>query len=202
MAKPNKADKFVKRQFRLGKTRNGVREAIFEKLNTWNFPPEYEEALANQDFNDDTLHHSQEISSLMHEVRLDDYKCHECHECHEVCFCDDVAFWDELGHSSEAERAVLDRSYKAEPIDGSSYANDLRDDPWDEAKQKPCLFCRENPCNCAVIKLPKLPVPGSLKWESMGYSGIIAAAKKSIESRGLNFNEEFKKWKKNKVASI
>jgi len=47
--KLNKAEKFVKRQFEMGKTRNQVREAIFEKLGNWNFPPEYENALATQD---------------------------------------------------------------------------------------------------------------------------------------------------------
>jgi len=49
-----------------------------------------------------------------------------------------------------------------------------------------------------------LPEPGTQAWEDMvdgmrrmeQYSGVINAARKSIEARGLNFNEEFEKWKK------
>jgi hypothetical protein len=47
--KMNKADKFVKSRVKLGITRNSIREAIFNKLGTWNFPPEYENALLSQD---------------------------------------------------------------------------------------------------------------------------------------------------------
>lgn len=73
-----------------------------------------------------------------------------------------------------------------------------------------CIFCGKKPCICAVIELPKLPEPGTQSWENMvdfiradmanvdRYSKLIKAAKKSIEARGLNFNEEFEKWKKNR----
>jgi len=51
--------------------------------------------------------------------------------------------------------------------------------------------------------IPELPEPGTQAWENMidnmrrldQYSGIIQAARKSIEARGLNFDNEFKKWK-------
>ena len=56
-----------------------------------------------------------------------------------------------------------------------------------------------------------MPKPGSNEWESMidfmrkdlessmGYSKVITAAKKIVEDRGGNFNEEFEAWKeKNK----
>ena len=54
-----------------------------------------------------------------------------------------------------------------------------------------------------------LPKPGTQDWEDMidfmradlesdmGYTKLINAARKSIESRGGNFDEEFAKWKEN-----
>jgi hypothetical protein len=50
-----------------------------------------------------------------------------------------------------------------------------------------------------------IPEPGTQAWERMidgmrkmdQYSGVINAARESIEARGLNFDEEFEKWKKN-----
>lgn len=54
------------------------------------------------------------------------------------------------------------------------------------------------------MNIPKLPEPGTQAWEDMvahmrkmnQYSGVIRAARESIEARGLNFMEEFDKWKK------
>ena len=51
-----------------------------------------------------------------------------------------------------------------------------------------------------------IPVPGTQAWEDMidgmrmmeQYSGVIKAAKESIEARGLNFDEEFEKFKAKK----
>jgi hypothetical protein len=55
-----------------------------------------------------------------------------------------------------------------------------------------------------------MPEPGTREWEDMvdfmrkdlesdmGYTKIIKAAKDSIEARGGDFDEEFKKWKKDK----
>jgi hypothetical protein len=56
------------------------------------------------------------------------------------------------------------------------------------------------------VNIPKLPEPGTQAWEDMiynmremnKYSGVIRAARESIEARGLNFDEEFAKWKKEK----
>ena len=65
------------------------------------------------------------------------------------------------------------------------------------------------------IELPNsMPEPGSAAYESMidfmradlesgmGYSKIIAAAKKNIEADGRNFDEEFEKWKRNKNKKV
>ena len=92
--KLNKAEKFVKRQFEIGKTRNQVHVAISEKLGTWNFPPEYENALVTQDPNYD-IHDTGRI--IGHDY-LDDYICDECGNCHETCFCGD--------HTEEAEDVI------------------------------------------------------------------------------------------------
>jgi hypothetical protein len=92
--KLNKAEKFVKRQFESGLTRNQVREAIWKKLGTWNFPPEYENALATQDPNYD-IHDTGRI--IGHDY-LDDYICDHCGNCHETCFCGD--------HTEEAEDVI------------------------------------------------------------------------------------------------
>ncbi len=60
------------------------------------------------------------------------------------------------------------------------------------------------------MTLPKLPDPKSPEWEDMvefmradlangmAYSKIIKAARESIEARGGNFDEEFKKWRESR----
>jgi wyosine [tRNA(Phe)-imidazoG37] synthetase (radical SAM superfamily) len=56
------------------------------------------------------------------------------------------------------------------------------------------------------LKEINIPEPGTSEWERMidgmrkmeRYSGVIIAARESIEARGLNFDEEFAKWKENK----
>lgn len=55
------------------------------------------------------------------------------------------------------------------------------------------------------LAIPEIPEPGTYEYECMidrmrtleKYSGLINAARKNIESRGLNFDEEFEKWRKN-----
>jgi len=80
--KLNKAEKFVKAQIESGKTRNGVREAIFEKLGTWNFPPEYEKALVEFD----PTYDNESLIGIDYPY-LDDYICKDCGGRSETCFC-------------------------------------------------------------------------------------------------------------------
>jgi len=160
--KLNKAEKFVNAQIKLGKTRNGVRLAIFQKFRTWNFPPEYENALATQDPN---------YEPVLGVDYLDDYVCEQCDNCHELCFCE------------EEEKTVFGNQ---------------------TTEHEKCVFCQKAPCICEVVKLPKLPEPGTPKWETFvesireleKYSPLIQHAKKVIEASGRDFNEEFEKWKK------
>jgi hypothetical protein len=207
--KLNKAEKFIKRQFEKGMTRNMVREAIFKKLGTWNFPPEYENALATQDPNFD-----KDNEPLLGVDYLDDYICDVCGNCHELCFCGEDADepWKSLGHSAEAEEAVFGHQATNHNIKCPGKKTDI----CTECPQKTfctiitgdsnCLFCHGNPCVCDDIKLPKLPEPGTQDWERMvdnmrqqlEYMPIIKAAKESIEARGLDFDEEFEKFKANK----
>jgi hypothetical protein len=65
-----------------------------------------------------------------------------------------------------------------------------------------------------VLDEMDIPESGTQEWENMiddmrkydtivlkfeeQYSGVINAARKSIESRGLNFDEEFAKWQADK----
>ena len=179
MAKLNKAEKFVVNQIESGKTRNQVREAIFGKLGTWNFPPEYENALIELDPTSD----SEPILGVDY---LDDFICDGCGNCHELCFCGEEAdpieeVLDGLGHSAEAEHAVFGNK---------------------STQHEPCVFCRETPCGCAVIELPKLPDPGGQSWEDMidymrkdiangmGYTKVQIAARELVELDGRNFDEE------------
>lgn len=90
--KLNKAEKFVKRQFEIGKTRNQIREAIYEKLGTWNFPPEYENALVTEDPNYDDARNYLDGTTYPDLVGVDyhdDYRCNKCGGRSESCFCDD-----------------------------------------------------------------------------------------------------------------
>ena len=176
MPKLNKAEKFVKRQFELGKTLNQVRVAIFEKLYTWNFPPEYINALTSEDptFDGEPLKGTKYlknelgIENSVHPCgtpySLDEFICTDCGQRHELCFC------------------------------------------HDDLEPKPCQFCPEYlPCVCETIRLPKLPDPRTKEWESMvdfmradletnmAYSKIIAVAEKLFADRGQNLYEEFEK---------
>jgi hypothetical protein len=214
--KLNKAEKFVTKMYKEGKTRNGVRSAIFEKLNTWNFPPEYVNALATCDPN-----YGKEAPIQLD--YLDDYICGQCDNCHETCFCGEEAdpieeALDGIGHSAEAEEAVF--GSKATNHDAVITCLGAESTLCGTCPQKTfctileveteCAFCRELPCVCAIIELPKLPEPGTQKFENMvdfmredmandmGYSRVIEHARKSIEGRGLNFDKEFEKWKENK----
>ena len=181
MAKLNKAEKFVVKQIELMKTRNQVREAIFEKLGTWNFPPEYENALVTFDPN-----YEKDNEPLLGVDYLDDYICDHCGNCHETCFCGEEAdpieeALDGLGHSAEAEQAVFGNK---------------------STQHEKCVFCRETPCGCAVIELPKLPDPGGQSWENMidymrkdiasgmGYTKVQIAAREIVENDGRDFDEE------------
>ena len=176
--KLNKAEKFVQRKFKLGKTRNGVREAIFEKLGTWNFPPEYENALVEFD----PLVNGEPLIGI-NQPYLDEYKCFDCGSPSESCFCGDPSL------SPEAEDAVFGNK---------------------ATQHEPCVFCQENPCNCAVIKLPELPHSDTSEYEkmiefmkadiatNMGYSKIIAIADKLFADRGLDLREEFEKDQQSK----
>ena len=188
MAKLNKAEKFVVYQIESGKTRNQVREAIFEKLGTWNFPPEYENALVE-------FYPTSDDEPILGVDYLDNYICDLCGNCHETCFCGDELLLEELdneidsieealdglGHSAEAEQAVLGNK---------------------STQHEPCVFCRETPCGCAVIELPKLPDPGGQSWEDMidymrkdiasgmGYTKVQMAARELVELDGRDFDEE------------
>ncbi len=212
--KLNKAEKFVKRQFESGLTRNMVREKIYEKLGTWNFPPEYENALATQDPNYDTNN-----EPLLGVDYLDDFVCGVCGNCHELCFCGTEVDMDERpDHSEEAELAVFGHS----PL-----------------QHEKCVFCHKNPCVCETIELQVLPEPGGQAWENMvdfmrkdldsggAYSKVISTAHNIIENsirclecdavtpqnenstgycetcgsanvKHRDFYEEFARWKKEK----
>ncbi len=87
MPQLNKAEKFVKRQFKMGKTRTQVYEAIFEKLTTWNFPPEYNEAFAKFDplFDRDEV-----LQGSLLENQLGEFICADCGDIHDQCCC-----WEE-----------------------------------------------------------------------------------------------------------
>jgi len=177
--KLNKAEKFVQRQFKLCKTRNGVEAAIFEKLGTWNFPPEYENALVKFD----PLFTDEPLIGINYSLYTDENKCFDCGSPSESCFCGDPSL------SPEAEDAVFGNK---------------------ATQHEPCVFCQENPCNCAVIELPELPNPGTSEYEKMidfmradiavgmGYSKIIAAAEKLFADRGLDLHEEFAKDQQSK----
>lgn len=178
MAKLNKAEKFVKRQFESGKTRNQVREAIWKKLDNWDFPPEYKEALVLFDPFHDT--DRSPITKMLLETALDDFVCNECGNCHELCWCDSVCTF------CEEEICVCDEIV-LKPIDHSAKAEKV----------------------IAASTIHAMPEPGSQAWEDMvdfmradvdsgmGYTKLIEAVRKSIESSGLNFDEEFEKWKAN-----
>jgi hypothetical protein len=82
--KLNKADKFVKSQVKLGRTCNAVRAAIFDKFRTWNFPPEYKDALIN---NFPTFENDKPIVGV-------DY--------HYDSLDEEAAYWrDDMGHVDE-----------------------------------------------------------------------------------------------------
>jgi hypothetical protein len=100
--KMNKADKFVKSRVKLGITRNSIREAIFNKLGTWNFPPEYENALLSQD----PTYENDFEPILGVDYHLDDYRCNHCGNCHELCFCgeEEKEFYDSLEQSVDGKR--------------------------------------------------------------------------------------------------
>jgi hypothetical protein len=92
---------------------------------------------------------------------------------------------NEIGHSAEAEEAVFGK--------------------FDNIHEPcTCPFCGEEACVCDIIDVGSLPHPETQEWEEMidgmrdmeKYSGVIKAARESIEARGLDFNEEFEKWKK------
>jgi hypothetical protein len=182
--KLNKAEKFVKSWVKLGRTRNAIREAIFDKLGTWNFPPEYEDALKTQFPN-----HEKDLEPILGVDYLNDYVCDICGNCHELCFCGDeeADYWkDQIDHSAKAEQAMF----------GPSATN--------HEKEK-CFICRGE-CQCEIIELPKipeLPDPGTEEWERFvdqireidTHMPMILHAKKLIEASGRNFDEEFEKWK-------
>lgn len=210
--KLNKAEKFVKKQFEKGLTRNQVREEIFAKLDTWNFPPEYQNALATQDPNFD-----KEYEPLLGVDYLDDYICDQCGNCHETCFCgDDLSDIIDEGMSAEAEQAVFGHQATNHDIKCPGKKTDICLQCPQESfctiitGDSNCVFCHGNPCVCDTIELPTLPEPGTQAHEEMidfmradmesgmGYSKIIEFARKSIEARGLDFDEEFKKYQANK----
>lgn len=112
MAKLNKAEKFVIYQIESGKTRNQVREAIYEKLGTWNFPPEYENALIQFDPTYDP-------EPILGVDYLDDYICDHCGNCHETCFCGD--------HTEEAEDCIALSQIHTIPEPGTNAWEDMVD---------------------------------------------------------------------------
>ena len=157
--KLNKAEKFVKSQVKLGRTCNAVRAAIFDKFGTWNFPPEYKDALIDNfpayENGDEPL-----VGVDYHYDSLDE----------------EEKYWrDDMGH-----------------VDANA----------DEEK---CFICRGE-CQCETINLevPKLPEPGTPEWEIFvdtirvldDHQPVILKAKEIIEANGKNFDEEFKRWKK------
>jgi hypothetical protein len=143
--KLNKAQKFIKRLFEEGYSRIEVRGAIFDKFNTSNFPPEYEEALVEFDPTNTRMY-----------------------------------------PPTDSERFVdIDAADCCQEADLHTMKTDLIHDI-----------------------AASMPEPGTKAWESMvdfmradldnnmGYSKLIKAARESMESRGLNFDEEFSKWKR------
>ena len=107
--KLNKAEKFVSQMFKIGLTRNQVREAIFEKLGTWNFPPEYEDALATQDPNFDR----------------DNAEALEGTEYNFLLKCEGV-------HSAEAEEVLINTTIKYIESRGLDVNEEF--EKWKEAK--------------------------------------------------------------------
>lgn len=184
--KLNKAEKFVKSWVKLGRTRSAIREAIFDKLGTWNFPPEYKDALLSQFPN-----HENDWEPILgvdyHHDSLDKEEKYWRDEMDHVnADADTITMF---GHSAEAEDAV--------------FGPDATKNHEEE-----CFICRGE-CKCEIVELPKLlklPEPGTNDWEILvnnmreleKYTPIILAAKEIIEANGKNFNEEFEKWKKKK----
>jgi hypothetical protein len=185
--KLNKAEKFVKRQFEFGKTRNQVHEAIFEKLGTWNFPPEYENALATQDPNYD-----RDNEPLFGVDYLDDYICDHCGNCNETCFCGEDADepWESLGHSAEAEAAIgLSQIHKM-PEPGTQAWENMVDQMRMEIEYAPVIMAAKKSieskrqCNdCGDIWY--------LNEDSTGYCEKCGSA----NVKSFNFMDEFGKWK-------
>lgn len=179
MAKLNKAEKFVRRQVDLGKTRNGVREAIFDKLGTWNFPPEYENALATQDI----LFDERERLGRERMKKLTEYDP-----------LDDAL--DEIGQMAEAEQAARvtmngTPSEKCFVCQGHCQ----------------CEIVHLNPLNLQIPKIPKpgtQEYEATIAFfradieSNYAYSNMIDLVKKKLESEGKDFHEEFEKWKKEK----
>ena len=181
--KLNKAEKFVKKQFEAGKTRNQVREAIFEKLGTWNFPPEYENALATQDPNYD-IHDTGRI--IGHDY-LDDFICDECGNCHELCFCGD--------HTEEAELAIAVSQIHELPEPGTQ--------AWETAVDKMRADIEFMDKYAPVVNAAHKIIESSIRCNdcdavtrqdenSTGYCETCGSA----NVRQRNFMEEFKRYEK------
>ncbi len=188
-AKLNKAEKFVKKQFELGKTRNGVREAIFEKLGTWNFPPEYENALATQDPNYGT-----DNEPILGVDYLDDFVCGECGNCHELCFCGEN---DRPDHSEEAELAIAGSQIHAMPEPGTqafeNMVDFMRADLETDMGYSKVIASAQNiiensiRCNDCDKVTPQ-------DENSTGYCEHCGSA----NIRRRNFDEEFERYKREK----
>jgi hypothetical protein len=186
--KLNKAEKFVKRQFETGKTRNQVREAIFEKLQTWNFPPEYREALAKFD----PLHDTEPLQGTwFDDTYLDDYICEQCGNGHETCFCgDDVepcTFC--LGNTCECETIELN----ALPEPGSSKWESMVDDMRREIEYLPIIMNTKK-----IVESKRKCLDCGEVWyineDSTGYCEKCGSA----NVKTFDFMEEFEKWKEKK----
>jgi hypothetical protein len=176
--KLNKAEKFVEAQSKLGKTFEGIRSAIFEKLGTWNFPPEYKDALIGYDPLNDCLdgigRSAGAEEAVFGRMATNHVVCPFCDK--ENCTCEDIL-----------DLPLPDRECFICPKDKCK-CKVIHLDPLPHPGTQKWE---------GMIDFMRADLE-----TNMAYSKIIDMGIRLVEERGGNFREEFEKWKKEKKEHV